>query len=288
MAYETKVLLDGLAWGEGPRWHEGKLWFSNIFGQKVMTVDMNGRAETVVEMQTLPSGLGWLPDGRLLIVSASDCRLMRLDANRLSVVADLSKLAVGCNDMVVDSQGRAYVGSYGYDVTKYKPGEPTPAWIIMVTPDGDMRVVASEMACPNGMVITPDGHTLIVADTFAERLIAFNIEPGGSLTGHRVWAQLKSGPDGICLDAEGAIWVALPHKSEILRVREGGKVTHQIKISTNPLACMLGGPKRRTLFIVTADMHALDADKLDSVKIQAKRCARIEIVDVDVPGAGLP
>ncbi|MFC1924738.1 SMP-30/gluconolactonase/LRE family protein [Chloroflexota bacterium] len=279
MAYKTEILLDGLVFGEGPRWHEGKLWFSDIYGRKVMTVDLNGKAETIVDVPTLPSGLGWLPDGRLLIVSMAGRRLLRLDPDGLSVAADLSKLAVTCNDMVVDNQGRAYIGSYAYDVVTYKPG--APAWIILVTTDGDIHVVASEMESPNGMVITPDGHTLIVADTFAEQLIAFNIDSDGCLTGRHIWAQLGAGPDGICLDAEGAIWVALPHTAEVLRCHKGGDVTHRIKVSTSAYACMLGGPDRRTLFIMTAE-------SFNPEETRNKRSARIEIVDVDIPGAGLP
>jgi len=272
--------VDGLVFGEGPRWHEGKLWFSDMHDHKVMTVNLDGKTETVVEVPTLPSGLGWLPDGRLLIVSVTDRRLLRLNPDGLSVAADLSKLALLCNDMVVDNQGRAYVGSYGYDLQTYKPG--APAWIILVTPDGDARVVADEIDCPNGTVITPDGHTLIVADSFAARLTAFDIESDGSLTGRRVWAQVEGvQPDGICLDAEGAIWVAPSNSAEVLRVLEGGEVTHRIKVSTTAFACMLGGPERRTLFTMTADTFNHD-------EARAKRSARIEIVDVDVPGAGLP
>ncbi|KAF6655162.1 SMP-30/gluconolactonase/LRE family protein [Paenibacillus polymyxa] len=289
MKYETKILLDELVWGEGPRWHEQKLWFLDIFGKKVMKVDINGKAEIVVDVPTLPSGLGWLPDGRLLIVSG-DGRILRQDPSGLSAVADLSKLAVGINDMVVDHKGRAYVGSYGYDVRSYKPGQEVEAWITLVTPEGDVRVVADEMICPNGMVITSDGNMLIAADTFAKQLVAFNIEEDGSLTGRRVWAYMEAGPDGICLDAEGAIWAATPNRGEVIRLREGGEVTHRIKVSTTPLACMLGGRELRTLFIVTVDAHNdLDVDTLSNPEAaQIKRGSRIEIVDVEIPGAGLP
>lgn len=280
MAYETKVLVDGLAFGEGPRWHEGKLWFSDMHDHKVMTVDLNGKTETVVEVPALPSGLGWLPDGRLLIVSITDRRLLRLDPDGLSVAADLGKLALACNDMVVDNQGRAYIGSYEYTLQTYKPG--APAWIILVTPDGDVRVVADEIDGPNGTVITPDGHTLIVAESFAAQLTAFDIEPDGSLTGRRAWAQVEGAmPDGICLDAEGAIWVAPSNSAEVLRVLEGGEVTHRIRVSTTAFACMLGGPERGTLFIMTADTF-------NPEEARAKRSGRIETVKVDVPGAGLP
>lgn len=272
MVYETKVLVDGLVFGEGPRWHDDKLWFSDIHDHRVMTVDLDGKTETVVEVPTCPSGLGWLPDGRLLIASMLDRHLLRLDLDGLSVVADLSKLAsYDCNDMVVDWQGRCYIGHTGRD-----------AEIILVTPDGDARVVADEMDFPNGAVITPDGRTLVVAESLAARLTAFDIESDGSLTGRRVWAQLEGAtPDGICLDAERAIWVASPISAEVVRVLEGGEITHRIKGSTTAFACMLGGPERRTLFIMTADTFNPD-------EARAKRSGRVEIVQVDIPGAGLP
>lgn len=248
---------------------------------KVMTVNLDGKTETVVELPTPTSGLGWLPDGRLLIVSMLDRCLLRLDSDGLSVVADLSELALyPCNDMVVDRQGRAYIGSFGFNFWGGKPFASTE--IILVTADGDARVVAEEMSFPNGSVITPDGRTLIVGESFAARFTAFDIEPSGSLTGRRVWAQLEEAtPDGICLDAEGAIWAASPISAEVLRVLEGGKVTHRIKVSNQAFACMLGGPERRTLFIMTAETFNPD-------ETRARRSGRIEIVEVDIPGVGLP
>jgi sugar lactone lactonase YvrE len=272
MKYETRVLLDGLGPVEAPRWHDSRLWFSDFGARKVMTVDLNGKAETIVEVPQQPSGLGWLPDGRLLVVSMRDRRLLRLDSNGLSEVADLSRLALHpCNDMVVDSQGRAYIGHFGFDFWGRQPF--APAGLILVTPDGNARIVAEDMAFPNGTVITPDGRTLIVGETYAARLTAFNLELDGSLGGRRIWAQLEgASTDGICLDAEGAVWVASPISPEVLRVREGGEVTHRIAVSTAALACMLGGPERRTLFIM-----AVIGDG-----------GRIEVTDVDVPGAGLP
>ena len=281
MTLETTVLLDGLVFGESPRWHDGKLWFSDVIAQRVMTVDLEGKAETVIEMPGRPSGLGWLPDGRLLVVSVMDCRLLRLDPDGLAEVADLHELASHhCNDMVVDRLGRAYVGNCGFDLIAKQPF--APAEIVLVTPDGDARVVADDLAFPNGTVITPDGHTLIVAESYGARLTSFQIEPDGSLTRRRIWAQLEQAvPDGICLDAEGAIWVASPGSGEVLRVREGGEVTHRIKMSTRAYACMLGGPQRRTLFVLTAETANPD-------KAKAKASGRIEIVEVDVPGAGLP
>ncbi len=270
---ETEIFLEGLKFPEGPRWHDEKLWFSDMNARKVMTVDLKGRTETIIEMEDSPSGLGWLPDGTLLIVSMEDQRLLRLDSDGLKEVADLSSLATyRCNDMVVDKKGRAYVGNFGFN---YQNEQFKPAEIILVKPEGDAQVVADELAFPNGTVITPDDKTLIVAETFASKLTAFDILDNGLLEGRRDWANLKSlTPDGICLDAEGGIWIASPGSGKVFRVLEGGKVTHEVKVSTQAYACMLGGLDRCTLFVATST-----ADHLEG---------RIEIVRVDIPGAGLP
>ena len=284
---KTEILLDGLGFPEGPRWHDGKLWFSDMSMCRVMTVELEGTAETVVEVPEQPSGLGWLPDNRLLVVSMKDRRLLRLDPDGLVEVADLRKFASShCNDMVVDQQGRAYIGNFGFDIED--PDAPLKhAELILVTPDGAARVVADEMVFPNVCVITPDGGTLIVAESFASRLTAFSIESDGSLTGRRVWAQFddlgfimseeRISPDGICLDAEGAIWIASPESAEVLRVREGGEITHRFTVETQPFAVMLGGPDRRTLFVCTTLLSEVDSGR-----------GRIETVRVDVPGTGLP
>jgi len=237
MQQKTRLLLDGLLFPEGPRWHEGKLWFSDMQGLQVMTVDMDGNAEKIFEVQCCPSGLGWLPDGRLLVVSMMDRRLLRLDPIGLVEIADLADLAsFHCNDMVVDKQGRAYIGNFGFDLAADAPVKP--AEIVLVTPDGKARIVAEDLYFPNGTVITPDDQTLIVAETWGNRLTAFDIDSDGKLKNRRIWANLKGVyPDGICLDAEGAIWVAAPHPGEILRVQEGGNVTHRLAVSTKPYAC---------------------------------------------------
>jgi sugar lactone lactonase YvrE len=281
MSSETRVLLDGLLFAEGPRWRDGKLWFSDMHAHRVMTVDLDGNAETIVEVPNQPSGLGWLPDGRLLIVSMTDRRLLRLDPEGLTEVADLSELAsYHCNDMVVDKHGRAYIGNFGFDLAAQ--ADFAPAELVLVTPEGKAHVVADQMSFPNGTVITPDDSTLIVGETFGACLTAFDIEPDGSLVNRRVWANLVGAvPDGICLDAEGTIWVASPTSSEALRVREGGEVTDRVKVSTQAYACMLGGRDRKTLFILTAESS-------DPEEVEVKRTGRIEIVEVDVPGAGLP
>ncbi|MHB8382850.1 MAG: SMP-30/gluconolactonase/LRE family protein [Candidatus Binataceae bacterium] len=276
------TLLGGLRFGEGPRWRDGKLYFSDMHADHVMTVDLEGRASVVCEVPHNPSGLGWLPDGTLLVVSMTDRKVMRMDrGGALKVHADLSALApYHCNDMVVDSQGRAYVGNFGYDLHKGETARGTV--LIMVTPDGKPRVVADDLMFPNGTVITPDGRTLIVGESFGRRLTAFDIAADGSLANRRVWADLgKNVPDGIALDAEGAIWVASPMSSEVIRVREGGEVTERISVATDAFACMLGGADRKTLFVLTSASS-------DPAACRAKATAKIEITQVEVPGAGLP
>jgi sugar lactone lactonase YvrE len=275
-----ETLIDGLCFPEGPRWHEDRLWFSDMHSQQVLAVDTEGRVETITTVPQDPSGLGWLPDGRLLIVSMRDRRLLRLDAEGLTQVADLSGVApCHSNDMVVDAQGRAYVGNFGFDL--HAGQSPTETNLALVLPDGRVSVAAEKLRFPNGTVITPDGRTLIVGETFGACLTAFDVAEDGSLSGRREWARMeKAIPDGICLDAEGAIWVASPVGGNVLRLREGGEVTHRIEVEHEAFACMLGGPERRTLYLCTAASS-------DPKQTQA-RTGRIEQVEVDVPGAGLP
>jgi sugar lactone lactonase YvrE len=252
-----------------------------MHGHWVTTVGLDGRARRIVEVPAAPSGLGWLPDGRLLVVSMEDRRLLRLDPGGLTEVADLSRFATfHCNDMVVDAQGRAYVGNFGFDL--YAGVPHTTAVITLVLPNGAMRAAAEGLEFPNGTVITPDGKTLIVGESFGARLTAFDVATDGTLTNRRVWAPLQSAvPDGICLDAEGAIWVASPISSEVLRVLEGGTVTHRVPIEKQAFACMLGGPQRRHLFVCTASSG-------DPSVCRERRDGRIEVIEVEVPGAGLP
>jgi sugar lactone lactonase YvrE len=277
---KTSVLVDGLRFPEGPRWHDDRFWFSDMHARQVIAVDLEGRTEVVVEVAGDPSGLGWLPDGSLLVVSMRDRRLLRLDTDELSEVADLTPLATWhCNDMVVDGQGRAYVGNFGFDL--HGGGATVSANMILVHPDGRIEVAASDLRFPNGTVITPDGRTLIVGESFGGCLTAFDIAEDGTLSNRREWAKLeKAVPDGICLDAEGAVWVASPISKGVLRVREGGEVTDHVEVEHEAFACMLGGRERRTLFLCTApDSHP---DKTGD------RLGRIETIEVDVPGAGLP
>lgn len=277
---DVAVVLDGLAFPEGPRWHDGRLWFSDMHAHEVVALDpATGARETIVEVPACPSGLGWLPDGTLLIVSMEDRRLVRFSDGALVQHADLSSLATfHCNDMVVDWMGRAYVGNFGFDL--HHRADPVPAVLVRADPDGSVHAVAEDMQFPNGSVIFDT--TLVVGESFAGRLTAFDIGDDGSLANRRVWAQLEGAvPDGICLDAEGAIWVASPTSNEVLRVREGGEVTDRIALDRGAFACMLGGRDRRTLFICTSQ----SSDPVDSAQ---QRSGRIESMRVDVPGAGLP
>jgi len=279
---DTKTILDGLCFPEGPRWHDGRFWFSDMHAKRVIRLGADGRAETVVEVPERPSGLGWLPDGRLLVVSMHDRRLLRLDPGGLARVADLGHIAAfHTNDMVVDRQGRAYVGNFGFDLVGGAPQQTTS--LARVDPDGSVHVAATELMFPNGMVITPDERTLVVGESFAARLTAFDVARDGALSNRRVFAALEGGaiPDGIALDAEGAIWVASPTTGECLRVHEGGRVSRRVRGAALAYACALGGTDRRTLYVCTAETH-------DPDECVAKRTGRIETVRVDVPGAGWP
>jgi sugar lactone lactonase YvrE len=279
---QPTVLLDGLTFPEGPRWRDGRLWFSDFYSHRVIAVDPAGRAETIAEVPEQPSGLGWLPDGRLLVVSMRDRRLLRREPDgRLVEHADLSALAGGnCNDMVVDAAGRAYVGNFGFDSHGGAPEQP--ANLIRVDPDGSVHLADSGLRFPNGSVITPDGGTLVVGETRGNRLTAWDIGADGALSNRRLWADLGAGyPDGICLDAEGAIWVADPRNNEVIRVREGGGIVERVSTGDcGAFACMLGGDDRKTLHICTALRSGPPAAELMS--------GRIETIRATVPGAGLP
>ena len=275
-------LLDGLTFTEAPRWRDGRLWFSDFYTHRVLAVYPDGTVETILEIPQRPSGLGWMPDGSLLVVSMLDRRLLRVENGRTRVHADLSAVATGpCNDMVVDARGRAYVGNFGYDRHKGEP--PRTTCLARVDPDGRVTRAAEDLFFPNGTVITPDGRTMIVAETQGHRLTAFDVAPDGTLGNRRVWAPLDDAvfPDGICLDAEGAIWVSDARGFALLRVREGGKIDGTVSTGTRyAFACMLGGADRRTLFVCTSTGSGpAMADKRDGA---------IETVRVDVPGAGLP
>jgi sugar lactone lactonase YvrE len=282
MTRSTTVVLDGLCFPEGPRWHDGRLFFSDQHDHRVVAMDPSGNTETVVEVANQPSGIGWLPEGQMLVVSMLDRRILRLDDGALVEHADLSALApAACNDMVVDARGRAYVGHFGFDM--YGGESPKDASLLLAELDGSVRVAAEPLQFPNGTVITPDGRTLIVGESMNGRLTAFTITDDGSLVDRRQFAQLPGAvPDGICLDADGAIWSACPFTGRCLRVREGGEVLDEVKTTyDSAFACMLGGDDRRTLYVCTAPGHVPE-------EARRARGGRIEVVEVDVPGAGLP
>lgn len=279
------TVVDDLCFPEGPRWHDDRLWFSDMHAHHVLAFDpTSGATEVVVEVPGQPSGLGWRPDGTLLVVSMTDRRLLAVRDGRTEEVADLSALAsFHCNDMVVDARGNAYVGNFGFDLHDPDADQRTTT-LVLVTPEGDARVVADELFFPNGCVITPDGGTLVVGESFTGHLTAFTIAEDGSLHDRREWARIRGVvPDGICLDADGAIWIASPISHQVLRVAEGGEVLDEVRTSDErqPFACMLGGADRRTLYVCTAHDS-------EPVAARAARAGRIEAIEVDVPGAGLP
>src|SRR5262252_6652737 len=249
---EPQVLMEGIAFGEQPRWHQGRLWFSDWGPPEVIAVDLDGNHEVMLQAPSFPCCVDWLPDGRLLIVSAREGRLLRREPDRRLVthgdLAPVSTPTAG-NELVIDGRGNAYVNGGGFNLMA---GESfAPGIIALVTPDGSARQVADGIAFPNGMAVTPDNSTLVVAESYASRLTAFDIAADGGLSNRRVWADVGQGvPDGICLDAEGAAWYAdVPHR-RCVRVREGGEVLQTIGLDRGCFACMLGGPDRRTLFLV--------------------------------------
>jgi len=290
MGRETRLLAEGLYFGEGPRWRHGRLWFSDFHAHAVKSVSLAGDVRTELDLDDQPSGLGWTPDGDLLIVSMARRQLLRRSADgRLSLHADLRAVAdFHCNDMVVDAVGRAYVGNFGFDlgaaieargVQGALTDAPT-ARLALVMPDGEVRVAASDLHFPNGSVITPDGRTLVVAETLAARLSAFDIGPDGGLSGRRVWAPTPGPPDGIALDASGAIWVADPMNARCARIAEGGQVLETVDAGQACYACMLGGEDGRTLFMMTAPPLGVDA--------AAAPMGKVVVATVDVGRAGWP
>jgi sugar lactone lactonase YvrE len=273
------TLLSGLVMGEAPRWHDGRLWFTDMGAAQVLAVDLAGNSEVVAQVRTL--GLGFLPDGRLLIVSSRDRALLRREPDGSLVThADLSDLSSGhWNDLVVDGRGNAYVNDIGFD---FPGGQFAPGIVALVAPDGSARQVAEELAFPNGMAVTPDNATLIVAESYGARLTAYDIAPDGRLSNRQVWAELPNGhPDGICLDAEGAVWYADVPAKQCVRVREGGEVLQTIELDRGCFACALGGPGRATLFMMAAEFAG-------AADMAGTRTGQVVTVEAPAPGAGWP
>lgn len=277
---KLRPIVSGLGFAEAPRWQGGRLWLVDYFSRRVLRCASDGRLETVTEVAGTPGGLGFLPDGTPLVVSQRDFRLLRILPNGTTAIyADLSGLVVGAaNELFVDNAGRAYVGHHGFDF--FGGAEPRPASLILVHPDGRTEVAATDLVFPNGCALLPGGNTLIVAESFAHRLTAFDVAADGTLGNRRVWADLADHtPDGICADAEGAVWAGSPLTHSFLRVRAGGEIADHIATTAGrwAVACALGGADGRTLFCITA------ATTLEGMP-KGQSEAFVEVATVTVPG----
>ncbi len=278
---ELQTLMTGIAFGESPRWHDNRLWFSDWVAQEIIAVDLEGKSEVVVRVPfpSIPMCIDFLPDGRLLVISTDERLLLRREADGSLVThADLGGLTdIGFNEIVVDGRGNTYINGGGFDLMS---GEKfAPGIVALVTPSGSARQVADGIAFPNGMIVTPDNSTLIVAESYGQKLTAFDIATDGSLSNRRVWADLAGGfPDGICLDAENAIWYADVPNKRCIRVREGGEVLQAIDLDRGCFACALGGPTMRTLFMVATEWRG------PAHMAAGPRTGRILTLEAAVPG----
>lgn len=277
------VVHTGIDFGEGPRWHDNELWFSDFYRHGVFTLSADGTETRRWTVDGRPSGLGWMPDGTMLIVSMADRALLRSDGDRLITHADLSGVSThDCNDLVVGPDGTAYVSIFGFDLHGDPPDEPRPTHLVVVAPDGSIRVTDDELWFPNGAVITPDGSTLIVGESFGRRYSAYRIDASGMPVDRRLWADLGHRvPDGCCLDAEGAIWFADPVNRAVTRVGEGGEILDEIATDRSAVACALGGDDRQTLYVLTSKGTSPS-------RVAGTATGRVEVARVDAPGAGLP
>src|SRR5213595_3568178 len=281
---EPQTLMTGIVFGEQPRWHEDRLWFSDWGPPEVIAVDLEGNSEVILEAPSFPCCVDWLPDGRLLLVSARDGLLLRREPDG-SLVTHANLTGVSDpppgNELVVDGRGNAYVNGPGFDMMA--GAEFAPGGVALVTPDGSARQVADAIAFPNGMLVTPDNSTLIVADSYGKRLTAFDIAADGGLSNRRVWADLGDGaPDGICLDAENAIWYADVPNQRCVRVREGGEVLQTIELDRGCFACMLGGADKPTLFMVAREWRG------PASMAEQERTGQVLTAKVSTAGAGWP
>jgi sugar lactone lactonase YvrE len=281
---DLQVLMTGLVFGEQPRWHEDRLWFSDWGTQEVIAVDLDGKSEVILQGSSFPLCVDWLPDGRLLVVSAREGRLLRREPDGTLVThGDLSTLSdrPPGNELVVDGRGNAYVNGGGFDLMAGE--EFAPGIVALVTPDGSTRQVADGIAFPNGMVVTADDSTLIVAESYAKRLTAFDIAADGGLSNRRVWADLQDGvPDGICLDAENAVWYGDVPNRRCVRVREGGEVLQTIDIDRGCFACALGGADRRTLCMMATEWSG------PANMFAEPRTGQVLTAEAPAPGVGWP
>jgi len=272
---EARVLLAGLAMGESPRWHEDRLWFSDWGAQEIIAVDLDGHSEVIVRTSFgLPFSIDWLPDGRLLIVSGREGLLLRRESDGTLVThADLRRLSDGVwNEIVVDGRGNAYING-------------GPGIIALISRDGQARQVADGIAFPNGMAVTPDNSTLIIAESHGKKLTAFNIASDGSLSKRRVWADLGDGvPDGICIDADNAVWYADVPNKRCVRVSEGGEVLQTINLDRGCFACMLGGMRNKTLFLIATEWRGMD----NIPQVARARTGQVLTIEAPAPHAGWP
>jgi sugar lactone lactonase YvrE len=277
---ELTTLLGGRAFLEGPRWHDGALWVSDMHAHEVLRVTMDGKHEVVAALESPPSGLGWLPDGGMLVVAMDERRVLRLDDGTLAEHADCRADAPHeINDMVVDRHGHAFVSQFGYD--HHGGAKLQRAPVLRVDPDGSVHQATDGLRMANGMVITADGGTLVVAESAGRRLIGFDLADDGSLSSEREWADLPEGdyPDGICIDAEDAVWIAGPASDRFVRVREGGEVLDVVECpGRHAIACAIGGDDGHTLFCCTSPTQGQPDES------RAQRGAKVEITQVAVPG----
>ena len=283
---ELRTLMTDIAFGESPRWHDDRLWFADWGAQEVVALDLDGASEVMVRVRfpSFPMCIDWLPDGRLLIVSARDGLLLRREPDGSLVThADLGALSEKghpWNEIVVDGRGNAYINNQGFE---FPGGEFAPGTVALLTPDGSARQVADGIAFPNGMAVTPDNSTLICAESYGKRLTAFDISADGSLSNRRVWADLDDGvPDGICVDAEDAVWYGDVPNKRCVRVREGGEVLQTIELDRGCFACMLGGADKRTLFMVATEWSGT------ANMARGPRTGQVLTVEAAAPGAGWP
>jgi len=285
VAIDITTFVGGRAFLEGPRWRGDSLYTSDLHRHEVIRVDASGAVEVVATLDGPPSGLGWLPDGRMLIVSMDDRRVLRREADGTLVEhADLSSFSpFQINDMVVDTRGHAFVGQMGYDLHGGGGAGAQPAALLRVDPDGTAHEAAPDLRVANGMAVATDDRTLVVAESAGKDLVAFDLADDGTLANRRVWAELPDYPDGICIDAEDGVWIACPVGDRFLRVVEGGDVTDEIPVpGRHAIACALGGADGRTLFMLTAPTHG------NAEESRAAMDSRIETTTVTVPGCERP
>ena len=273
--YNAEILIERLAFPEGPRWHSGRFWFTDQHARRIFSADAEGNLETLTATEDLPGGLAWLPDGSLLVVYMTQRKVMRWDGKQLQQYADLSRLAsFHCNDMIADTRGRVYVGNFGFDLHGGAPQDK--AEIVMIDSHGSPELFSDNVIFPNGCVLTPDEKTLIVAETFAHRLTAFELGDDGLSVSSSVWAGLGDmTPDGICMDHHGRIWVASPGTREVILVKKGGDKIASCQTAGTPYACMLGGNDGQTLFICTSETDdpekaaVIKSGRIEKVKLAA-------------------